>query len=262
MEFSRRSVFVFAFGLIGGLVFAPFVKADINELLIVHNRDWPPFEFADKGIANGINPTILDMVFQNLGKYKLRHMALPWKRAQERVANDQADGLLAFPSDQRKTYLSFSDTIVTYATPGIFFSANHPKRKQLEKLSSLHELKDFRVGDLIGNGWAEQVIAKHTDMEWLSTFEQIFKMLLSNRIDVHVASSLEMTQWNIEKFKINDDSLVSRSIPEIAKPIPLHSGLRKTMPGHKEILALFDREFAKIRHKVPSILNQFKKPLE
>ncbi|MDV7339731.1 transporter substrate-binding domain-containing protein [Terasakiella sp. A23] len=254
MAYTRRKIIQAGLAGAASLFCAPqALGAHSRTLKIVHHQDFAPFEYETDRKAIGIIPDILNLAFEGIASYDLTHESLPWKRAQTLVSNGNADGLTAYASRDRREYMNFSKTPLIHITPSLFFSASHPRIDELKSISTLNDLKQFDVVDLIGNSWAEETVAPHTPMKWFPEYDQIFKVLLSNRFDVHVALSFEMVKLQLKAFGYDSDALVSVKIPALIKPVPLYFGLRKSLPGSKNILKAFDEKLEQIKPQIKTI---------
>ena len=238
IKFARRDFLKTAAGLACLPLFP--AHAEMRNLHLVHNIDFPPYEYGKNGQTFGLLPEKADGISRKLKNVNIKHESMAWRRAQALVQSGRADGLTAFPSEARKKYCNFTKRPLMHVEAGIFFSSSNPRINELKKISSLSDLKNFNVVDQKGNGWAEQTIAPHTDVTWVPHFEQIFRLILSNRFDVHVAVSYETVRWNLYQLNFNENDLIGIKVPELVKPIPLHLGLRKTLTGHQKILDAFD----------------------
>ncbi len=254
MPYTRRKVIQTGLAGAASLFCASRTFAQTRRTLnIVHHQDFAPFEYETRKKATGILPDILNLVFEEIASYDLHHESLPWKRAQTLVSNGSADGLTAYASKDRRDYMDFNETPLIHMTPSLFFSATHPRIEELKNISTLDDLKHFDVVDQIGNSWAEEIVAPHTSVKWFPHFDQVFKVLLSKRFDVHVALSYEMVKWQLKAFGYSPDALVSIKIPALIKPVPLHFGLRKTLADNKKILQNFDEKMAKVKSQIATI---------
>jgi len=258
MNVQRRKVLKAGLASAATCMFAPFALArETQHLNIVHNQDFAPFEYQNGQGVDGLLPDVLDVVFKGIKGVDLIHEPLPWKRAQALVSNSYADGLSAFMSQERKKYLYFNKTPLTILKPRLFFSATHPRVNELKNISSLEDLKKFDVVDLMGNHWAEQVVAPHAPVKWFPHFEQIFKVILSNRFDVHVALSHEMIDWHLDNLGYEKERLISHAVPELPKEVPIHFGLRKGLPRCQEILAQVDKQLQKSQTEIKALKNKY-----
>ncbi len=211
-----------------------------QPLIIMHNEDFPPFEYDENGTAAGILPKKINTILARSDEYIAIHRTNPWRRAQQIIRIGRADGLSAYPSLERLEYIGFNETPLETITLGLVFAKDHPKRAEIESISSLKDLKKFRVVDVFGNGWSKQKIAPIVDIEWVQSFDQVFEMLAKRRTDVHVVVSLKTAKWQFRHLgaRIKDVTFMPR--PDLSPPIPIHFGLRRTLAGYETILRRFD----------------------
>lgn len=81
--------------------------------------------------------------------------ALPWKRAQLMVQQGERDALVTLATDERAAYSQASHEIVYKVHLVAFINALHPQREQLAKLSTIEQLRHWRVLSYLGDGWAK-----------------------------------------------------------------------------------------------------------
>ena len=215
-----------------------------RQLIISYNEDYAPYSFSESGRVEGILPEVLEHLLANVPDLKVSRVAYPWRRAQLVVQNEEADAICTFASEERRRYADFHFTPITVLRPALFYAETNPRRADIEKISSVEQLKKIMLIDQKGNQWAEQTLAGYTDVQWVGDHDTIFRMVLSGRADAHVSLSPIVTRWRLKKLGITQ-GVVSRPAPYVAAEVPFHLGIRKTHPRAKTILAAIDRQLAR-----------------
>lgn len=255
-KISRRD-FVLKAGLLGaGFLFAtrPLLAAD-QTLHIVHNRAWPPFEHGDGDHVKGVTKDLGDLIFKQIEGYRLRHSGLPWERAQALVAEGKADGMIAFPSYKRQKYLLFNKLTLFHVRPGMILRKDHPRRKELEAAKNLDDLKSFTLTDQLGNGWGGQLLEGQSNVLWVQTFNQIYEMLTRRRADLHISPSIATLEW-ITQHQIGlQDDLVIVEFNMAEKRVPIHFGLRQTLPNARHLINRIDEIFPSVQQQISGIFD-------
>ncbi len=164
---------------------------------IVYFNDFPPYSFQGPQQMQGIYVDILHEALANRMKINVSHQGFPWARAQANVKSGKADAFITTPTKQRIIYTNVSEGVIQ-DTNHIFVRVSHPDLENLKKITSIQQLKDYKVVDYVGNGWATNVL-KGMNVHWLARFEQIFPYLMKGRGDLHVTSR-SMAAYNLKKM--------------------------------------------------------------
>lgn len=215
-----------------------------DSLIVSYNEDYAPYSWSEKGgDVLGILPDILAPLLAAVPGLSVRNAAYPWRRAQAVLQTADADAICTFPSEERKAYAHFGKWPVAVLRPELFFSRQHPRRAELERISNSQELGAFALVDLKGNQWAEQNLAAYPNVQWVGGHDSVFRMVMNGRADVHVSLSPIVTRWRLKKLGIQE-GVVSRPAPFVAAEVPFHLGIRKTHPRAEAILSALDKRLA------------------
>lgn len=258
VKLSRRSACHACVAWMG----APLAARAGGDLLRVsYNDDYAPYSYTEvpEGPVLGVLPQVLQLAFAlALPGLRLEHTARPWRRAQSRVESGQADALCTFASDDRRRYALFNRVPVVTLEPHLFFSAAHPRRRELEQLTSRDALKAFRLVDQRGNQWAEQQFADFPNVEWVTSHDASYRMVLSGHVDVHVVLSPLVTLWRLRKLNLHQ-AIVSAPAPFVAPAVPFHLGIRKALRPAQPWLDALDGQLQqpRVRERVQAIERGF-----
>jgi len=149
------------------------------------DANYPPFISKNKdGKAQGVFKDIMDELFKRLNK-KLVCELYPWKRAQERVKNNLADGMITVVTKKRLQFLEASDPIVT-VHERVFASSENPKIQKIMDITKVSQFKDYKVVDYIGAGWAKERYKNLPHVIWAPKSSNAFLMLANGRADIYV----------------------------------------------------------------------------
>lgn len=249
METLRRSV-VFAglgWALAARAQTSPATEqsARTNRLIIAYNDDYAPYSFAEEGQVKGILPDSLGLLLATFPKLEVEHVGLPWRRVQLDVQHGKFDAFCTFASEERQQYILFHKIPVVTLQPHLFFAANSPLRKRIEQVSTRAELMDLRLIDLKGNQWAEQNLKDFPKVEYAPNHDNVYRMIMVGRGDVHVSLSPVVTRWRIKKLGLPVDQMVSVPAPYIAAQVPFHLLVGKQHPRALEILKHVDEMLKK-----------------
>ncbi|HYD82340.1 MAG TPA: transporter substrate-binding domain-containing protein [Paucimonas sp.] len=211
-----------------------------HRLIIAYNDDYAPYSFVEDGAIKGILPDILNALLANMPDLKTESVGLPWRRVQAEVRAGIADALCTFASAERQEFTLFHKVPVVTLQPHLFFAADNPVRKTIEAIVRREELMKLRLVDLKGNNWAEQNLKDFPSIEYVPGHDNVFKMIMARRGDVHVSLSPIVTKWRIKKLGLPPDQIISKPAPFVAAEVPFHLLIRKTHPRAAEILKHLD----------------------
>jgi polar amino acid transport system substrate-binding protein len=212
----------------------------LRELIVAYNEDFPPYSFMEEGVVTGILPAVLGVLLSGIPDLNVKNVGLPWLRVQQEVQRGISDAFCTFASIERQQYAAFHVIPVVTLRPHLFFSANNPLRKKIEQVTSREELKALRLIDLRGNQWAEENLKDFPTVEFVPKHDNVFRMIMSGRGDVHVSLSPIVTQWRIKKLGLSNAQIVSIPAPYISAQVPFHLLIGKQYPRAAEVLKHVD----------------------
>jgi polar amino acid transport system substrate-binding protein len=167
--------------------FCPVAFAAPQVMTIVY-ADYRPYSWLENDQPRGLE---IDVLNEALGKrmgIKLEHLVLPWLRAQYSVRSGVADAFVATSDSERSAFATPTKEPVTYWEVSLFVRAGD---RRFSNIKTLADLKPFRIGSLIGNGWIKENL-HDMDIHYVERMELLPKMLSSNHIDVIADNSYVM----------------------------------------------------------------------
>ncbi|TKB23796.1 amino acid ABC transporter substrate-binding protein [Desulfopila sp. IMCC35006] len=248
-------IFVFLY-----LVSALPAHGNENVFIVADDQDATPYIFANcQRKPEGIFYDIIDKSFRRI-KVPLQYDVYPWKRAQLQVQTRKADALITIPTPERLKYLVPSHEPVFVMRYKIFTQSDNPNIAKIRAIRTLAELKDLKIIDYIGDGWAEKNLAQY-GVEWSPNLSSVCKMLAAHRGDVFLQDEA-MVRYAINNIKKNEGRTSQNydRIIAIDAPVPaikFHLMVRKDSP-YLYLLPQFDAalramhkdgDFDKITHK-------------
>lgn len=142
---------------------------------------YPPVSWSDGRQVRGVAPTVVRELFARLG-YEVQIVVLGnWKRCLMDAAQGRVDVVLAYDSDQRDLGMRFSTEPVLREEVAVFHNRQRPVR-----FERLDDLANYRGGLLFGESYGaafDGFVARHQNIEWVSSSQQNFGKLIRGRID-------------------------------------------------------------------------------
>ncbi len=170
--------------------------------MVADDQDATPYIFADcLKKPEGIFYDIIDNSFRRI-KVPLQYDVYPWKRAQLQVQTKQADALITIPTPERLKYLVPSHEPVFVMKYKIFTQRDNPNIDKIRSIKTLSELKELKIIDYLGDGWAEKNLAEY-GIEWSPNLTSVCKMLAAHRGDVFLQDET-MVRYAINNIKKNE----------------------------------------------------------
>ncbi|MDD1015596.1 transporter substrate-binding domain-containing protein [Pseudomonas sp. TNT2022 ID1025] len=142
---------------------------------------YPPISWSDGKQVRGLAPTVVRQLFARLG-YEVEIVVLGnWKRCLLDAAQGRVDVVLAYNSDQRDQAMRFSTVPVLREEVAVFYNRQRPVQ-----FEGLEDLARYRGGLLFGESYGadfDRFVARHQNIEWVSSSQQNFGKLIRGRID-------------------------------------------------------------------------------
>jgi polar amino acid transport system substrate-binding protein len=215
------------------LLFPTLVTA-ADSMHFVYYDSYRPRSWDDNGTMRGILIDVVEeAIAQRLG-IPVTHTGYPWKRAQLKVREGTADAFVSMPTQERRTYTVVGDEPVIEFGLHLITRKDHPRIKEMESITSIKQLKGYKLADYLGNAWAKRNL-KEVDVKWLPQIDKLFQFVIDGRADIIVASKRTIyelkRQGYASQFKILSNTLSS---------VSFHLCVGKTSP-YKDRLKDFDR---------------------
>ncbi len=216
-----------------------FTSAEEKPFSVAFNESWPPFSFRDENNQmSGILVDIVQEVFATKLKVPVEFYGYPWKRVQHNVEIGVHDALVTTATKKRLTYSIKSEESV-YALEEKAFINRHSRHK--DKLSSLTldnitELKNYKVCDMIGNGWADAFYGRYNiEFKRFKDINLCFRNIAFERYDIAIhVSAAGLTQLKKEALSGKVEML-----PMVFDEVPFPLLVSKKSE-HLDILPKFD----------------------
>jgi len=210
-------------------------RAETSPLRIVYYATFPPLCFEQDEKMQGILPEILGKAAKDAG-IDVAHQGFPWARAQAMVQNGEADAFCTNPTDERRAYALFTELPAYVAPVSLFYSADNPRRAEIEQIRTIDDLKTVKQGDYNGNGFAETTF-KGLAIEWSPNLLNTLTKVSLSRNDVFVGND------TVAKYLIKQNNIGGvKSFPvAIGKQSAFHLGVRKTLPNAQAIVDAMGR---------------------
>ena len=175
--------------------------------------DAEPISWEEDGVAKGVEVEIINHIVNSLG-IKVIHKFYPWPRAQQYVEEGKADAMMTTPTSKRFKYAVFGKENVLPNYMNLFYKKGNTGIAQAVKtMSSLEDLKPYRLIDYTGNGWTAAFMKAKGEysIETVSRIEQIPLMIAQGRCDLVINESSWINWWadknnvrtKIEEFEID-----------------------------------------------------------
>lgn len=197
--------------------------------MVIVYADYKPYSWEEGGKAMGLEVDILNEAIGKRMGIPITHQVLPWERAQQNVKAGEADAFVATASDQRAAYADASATPLTYWELALYVRKGDTR---FAKLKNITELAPFRMGSMIGNGWAQTHLAG-MDVYYVGKMEQLPRMLLLGRIDAIPDNPLVMRR--ILKSENEEDKIDEWPLPYLRKDMFLYVGKQSVF--HRQLEA-------------------------
>ena len=189
-----------------------------DVFFVADDVDAAPYISADSETRpTGIFYDIVAKAFSHMKK-PFKYEVYPWKRAQMLVVNREADALITIPTSQRLDYLIASQEPVFVMRYKIFTQRDNPNIEKIRSVKNLNDLKELKIIDYIGDGWAEKNLMSY-GVDWSNSLTSACAKIAAHRGDVFLQDEI-MVLHAIKKLrekKLNSfldfDNVVSFDAP-------------------------------------------------
>ncbi len=227
-----------AFFIIVSLAAFPVHASD--SLTIVRGQDYPPYHYLDEnGIEQGFVIEIVKGAAQ-LMDIPITIKQYPWSRCINMMKKGYADAMMnLFKTDERETFMYFSDTILGYETNSLFILNTF----DFEYTGSLDALLSLKIGVIRNYSYGKEFDATQFPLKYeFDTEKELINSLLNKRCQIIVGNrlTLQILFSNIgikDKIRILD--------PDISKD-PLYISFSKKR-GHKKLSKAFSIELERFK---------------
>ncbi len=215
------------------LLFPTLVTA-AEPMHLVYYDSYRPRSWNDNGKVRGI---LVDIINEAIGKrlaITVTHAGYPWKRAQLMVKEGTADAFVTMPTQERRTYTVIGDEPVIEFSLRIVTRENHSKARDMALITSVEQLRNYRIADYLGDAWAERHL-KGFNVKWLPEIDKLAPFLIDDRADIVVASKRTIYEMKRQGY----DSQI-KVLPNKLSSVSFHLCVGKNSP-YKDRINDFDR---------------------
>ena len=216
-------------------------SAATTAIKVAFYDTFAPFSFTDD--QHGMTGILPDMMQEILGRrmgLTVSAQGLPWARAQIMVQDGSADAFCTLPTPVRLGYASFTQISVAQMEVALFYATDNPRRTEIEAIQTIEQLKGFRQGDYIGDGFAETNF-KDLPIDYSPTIEAVYRKIGAGRLDLVVTTDL--TGDSVVKQLGLGDKIVRRPF-HIGQATEYHIGIRKSLPDADQLIEKADAAIA------------------
>lgn len=167
-------------------------------------QDGAPYSFMQKGTMRGILVDVLDEALGKRMGILVEYKGYPWARAQLQVENGAAHAFVTNPTPARKQYTVTGTEALVTPEQRVFTYAGHSLLSQMEQITSFEDMKDLRVGVILGNGiWKKKVVDKGIVLPrfQVSDINNLISMLADKRFDI-MFENADIAHYNIKKMNL------------------------------------------------------------
>jgi polar amino acid transport system substrate-binding protein len=137
----------------------PSVALGSTRLIFAFSEAAAPYSSSTDQRAVGLFPDLVQLAFSFVPDYTTASVVLPWARAQYNVRQGIHDGLLTYPSEERRDYAIFSaKPLFTQDFGHLVYSADNPNVELIESATSFADLSSLTVIVEKGSKWEEDNI--------------------------------------------------------------------------------------------------------
>ncbi|WGY46633.1 transporter substrate-binding domain-containing protein [Vibrio sp. ABG19] len=156
-----------------------------------HNRTYracglpiyPPISWVDNHQVKGVGAHLLQQLFQRFNLTLSFEQDFNWQRCLKEMELGHIDIATAmYKVAGRQNYNHYLSTPIVKEPIVLFYNRQHP-----QKFSQLSDLKDKTLGVILGDSYGDEMddwIARHMQVDYVSSGEQNFAKLLRGRIDM------------------------------------------------------------------------------
>jgi len=153
------------------------------------------------------------------------------------VQQGEADALCTLPTPARLDYALFTRNPVIVTKTELFYAEDNPRRAEIEAVRTLDQLKGFRQGDYIGNGFAEATF-KDLPVEFTPTLDAVFRKIAAGHLDIYVGANV-IAKGVVKQLGLGDK--IRSFAVEIGPPSPFCIGIRKSYPDAAAVIERADQ---------------------
>ncbi|MFC4258554.1 substrate-binding periplasmic protein [Marinobacter lacisalsi] len=220
----------------------PRVSVGQSELTFAFAENSPPYSFTHEEKADGLLPDLVQLVFSFIPDYTAESVVMPWPRAQYNVRLGFTDGLLTYPSKERKEYVIFSAMpLFTQDFGYLVYSADNPNKDLIETASSFADLSGLKVIVEKGSKWEENNIPDYLERVPGRDADIRMHLLMRREAGDFLVQPAENARFIARKFGYTENLKVRKVdfIPN--SQIPFHVGVSREYPSSLDVINQVDQ---------------------
>ncbi len=225
----------------GLTLFALPGAATANDWRFGFAEDEAPISDAGPRGTQGILPDLATELFYRLPGEALLMEAGPWVRMQRWVETGQLDGLVTYPSEERRRYAQFSETPVFTMDFGyLIYRHDHPQRDLMEAARSFEDLADLVFIGQRGAEWERDNIPASLKTVQVGQLDTMMHLLVRRQSGDFMVMPPEQAIAIARRLGYEGQVAYHpvNFIPNAR--IPFHVGLRLSHPGSDTLIERID----------------------
>ncbi len=168
-------------------------SAEEKPFSVAFNESWPPFSYRDENNEmRGILVDIVKEVLESKLNTPVVFYGYPWKRVQHNIEIGVNDGFVTTATEERLAYSIRSNEYVYALEEKAFISKTSKHKAALSSLTAkdVKELQNYKVCDMIGNGWANNFYAPYgIEVKRFKNINLCFRNVAFDRFDILIHAS-------------------------------------------------------------------------
>ncbi len=219
----------------------PGVSMGKSKLTFALSEKSPPYSSLLDEKAVGLFPDLVQLAFSFIPDYTTENVVVPWSRAQYNVRLGLADGLITYPSKERRDYAIFSAIpLFTQDFGYLVYSAENPNIGLIESATSFTDLSSLTVIVEKGSRWEEDNIPDYLESVPGRDVNTMMHLLMLREAGDFLVQPAEDARFIAQKLGYSK-KLKVRKVDFIPNSlIPFHIGVSRKLPSAKKVINQVD----------------------
>lgn len=170
--------------------------AEPRAITVAYANHWSPYSYESKDKhPKGILVDIAEYLLAKELGFDVRHVALPWKRAQAMVRSGRYDALITAPTMDRLNYTISSEHTLYRLKWQAYLSRFSPRYGELSAMDNPLKAEELRCVLLLGDMTSSRIYDKFRQhCQTVKNLDNAVRMLQAGRVDVFVHARAIMSQ--------------------------------------------------------------------
>ena len=225
---------------------AAYAAGDFHSFKIM-TEDYPPYNFNDNGVLQGISVDIMAEMFNRLqsGHKRSSIELLPWARGYNLTLQSTDHAL--FSTTRTENRENIFKWVGPFVPTTVGLTALKSRNLNITSLEDLHKLRIGVVKDDVGQLLLQANGFPESHMDVVLSNEQNYHKLMAKRVDA-IAYETEVTKWGLKQLRAEPSDF---EVIYILKRSDLYLALNKNTPDVivKRLQQVFDSIVADGTHK-------------